>query len=43
MLRLLALPQDVLALVEEEQLSAGHARAILAAPSADLQLSLIHI
>ena len=37
MLRLLALPQDVLALVEEEQLSAGHARAILAAPSADLQ------
>ena len=37
MLRLLALPEDVLALVEEEQLSAGHARAILAAPSADLQ------
>ena len=37
MLRLLALPQDVLALVEEEQLSAGHARAILAAPTADLQ------
>ena len=37
MLRLLALPEDVLALVEEEQLSAGHARAILAAPTADLQ------
>lgn len=37
MLRLLALPEEVLALVEEEQLSAGHARAILAAPSADLQ------
>ena len=29
MLRLLALPQDVLALVEEEQLSAGHARALV--------------
>ena len=37
MLRLLALPEEVLALVEEEQLSAGHARAILAAPTADLQ------
>ena len=37
MLRLLALPEEVLALVEEEQLSAGHARAILAAPTADLR------
>ena len=37
MLRLLALPEEVLALVEEEQLSAGHARAFLAAPTADLQ------
>ena len=37
MLRLLVLPEEVLALVEEEQLSAGHARAILAAPTADLQ------
>lgn len=37
MLRLLALPEEVLALVEEEQLSAGHARAILAAPTAELQ------
>ena len=40
MLRLLALPEEVLALVEEEQLSAGHARAILAAPTADLQHQL---
>ena len=32
-LRLLALPEDLLKLVEEEQLSAGHARALLGAPS----------
>lgn len=31
-LRLLALPEDLLKLVEEEQLSAGHARALLAPP-----------
>lgn len=31
-LRLLALPEDLLKLVEEEQLSAGHARALLGAP-----------
>jgi len=37
MLRLLALPEDVMALVEEGSLSAGHARAILGAPSAALQ------
>ena len=36
-LRLLALPEDVLVLVEEGTLSAGHARAILGAPSPDLQ------
>lgn len=36
-LRLLALPEDVLALVEEGTLSAGHARAILAAPTPALQ------
>ncbi len=36
-LRLLALPEDLLALVEEGALSAGHARALLAAPSAALQ------
>ena len=36
-LRLLALPQDLMELVESGQLSAGHARAILAAPSASLQ------
>ena len=37
MLRLLALPDDILALVEDEQLSAGHARAILGAPSPEMQ------
>lgn len=37
MLRLLALPEDVLQMVEEGLLSAGHARAILGAPSHDLQ------
>jgi len=36
-LRLLALPEDLLKLVEEGVLSAGHARAILAAPTAALQ------
>ncbi|MGE4275906.1 MAG: ParB/RepB/Spo0J family partition protein [Lawsonibacter sp.] len=36
-LRLLALPEDLMRLVEEGQLSAGHARAILGAPSAALQ------
>ena len=36
-LRLLALPEDVLVLVEEGTLSAGHARAILGAPSPALQ------
>ena len=37
-LRLLALPEAVLILLEEGSLSAGHARAILAAPSAALQI-----
>ena len=37
-LRLLALPEAVLILLEEGTLSAGHARAILAAPSAELQI-----
>ena len=36
-LRLLALPDEVMKLMEEELLSAGHARAILAAPTAALQ------
>ena len=36
-LRLLALPDEVLALMEEGTLSAGHARAILGAPSPALQ------
>ncbi len=36
-LRLLALPEEVMGLVEEGVLSAGHARAILAAPTAALQ------
>ena len=36
-LRLLALPEDLLELVAEDKLSAGHARAILAAPSPALQ------
>ncbi len=36
-LRLLALPQDILTLVEEGALSSGHARALLGAPSAELQ------
>ena len=36
-LRLLSLPEEVLSLVEEGSLSAGHARAILGAPSAALQ------
>lgn len=36
-LRLLALPEDVMVLVEEGTLSAGHARAILGAPSPALQ------
>ena len=36
-LRLLALPEDLLAFVEEGALSAGHARTILGRPSPDLQ------
>ena len=36
-LRLLALPEDLLAFVEEGALSAGHARTILGLPSPDLQ------
>ena len=36
-LRLLALPEDLMTLVEEGQLSAGHARAILGAPTAAMQ------
>ena len=36
-LRLLALPEDILKLLEAEALSAGHARAILALPSPALQ------
>ena len=36
-LRLLALPEDLLKLVEEGTLSAGHARAILGAPTQALQ------
>ena len=36
-LRLLALPEAVLILLEEGSLSAGHARAILAAPTEELQ------
>ena len=36
-LRLLALPEDLMQLVEEGALSAGHARAILALPSPALQ------
>ena len=37
-LRLLALPEAVLILLEEGSLSAGHARAILSAPTAELQI-----
>ncbi len=37
-LRLLALPVGVLTLLEEGSLSAGHARAILAAPTEELQV-----
>ena len=37
-LRLLALPEAVLILLEEGSLSAGHARAILAAPNEELQI-----
>jgi len=37
-LRLLALPEAVLILLEEGSISAGHARAILAAPSEELQV-----
>lgn len=36
-LRLLALPEDLLAMVEEGALSSGHARAILGAPTPALQ------
>ncbi len=37
-LRLLALPDAVLTLLEEGSLSAGHARAVLAAPGEELQI-----
>ena len=37
-LRLLALPQEVLEMLVEGTLSAGHARAILGAPTAELQI-----
>ncbi len=37
-LRLLALPDAVLTLLEEGSLSAGHARAILSAPTGELQI-----
>lgn len=37
-LRLLALPEELLTLLEEEKLSAGHARALLALPSPQLQI-----
>ena len=36
-LRLLALPEDIMKLVEEGHLSAGHARAILGAPTPAMQ------
>ena len=36
-LRLLALPQDILAMVEENRLSAGHARCLVAVPDANVQ------
>ena len=36
-LRLLALPEDIMKLLEEGQLSAGHARAILGAPTPAMQ------
>ena len=39
-LRLLALPEAVLILVEEGSLSAGHARAILGAPGQELQVQV---
>ena len=39
-LRLLALPDPVCLLVEEGQLSSGHARAILAVPSGEAQMKL---
>ena len=39
-LRLLALPDPVRQLLEEGKLSAGHARAILAAPSGEIQMKL---
>ena len=39
-LRLLSLPEEILKLVEDNSLSAGHARAILDAPSPALQLEI---
>lgn len=36
-LRLLSLPQDILAMVEENRLSAGHARCLVAVPDANVQ------
>ena len=39
-LRLLKLPQKILALLEDNTLSAGHARALLSLPTDDLKLHL---
>ena len=39
-LRLLALPQEICSLLENGQLSAGHARAILSLPDSELQIKL---
>ena len=39
-LRLLSLPEEILKLVEDNSLSAGHARAILSVPSPALQLEI---
>lgn len=36
-LRLLALPQDILAMVEENRLSAGHARCLVSVPDSNVQ------
>ena len=38
-LRLLALPEEIMAMLEEGTLSAGHARAILALPSPEAQIA----
>ena len=39
-LRLLALPEEVLAMLEDGSLSAGHARALLTLPGESLQVAL---